>query len=151
MKINTGRVVVAGLVAGVLMFALDYLVNGVLLMEQNRAALAALKPDLAENAESAAAIAYYFALDLAFGLIIVWTYAAMRPRFGPGPRTAFIAGGLIWLVVTLMYKAQTVVGLWEWGYFITGSVLYLVVVMITAYVGARLYREDPPEPVGPEI
>ena len=31
-------------------------------------------------------------VDFIYGLLIVFTYAGFRPRFGPGPRTAIIAG-----------------------------------------------------------
>lgn len=142
MAINTSKVVVGGLAAGVVLFALDFLVNGFLLTAQNEAALSALNPALAENLESPGLMAFFVAFDLALGIIIVWTYAAMRPRLGAGPRTAFIAGGLIWLVLTMMYMGQTAMGMWDWGYFFTGTVVYLIVFLLVAYVGARLYREE---------
>jgi hypothetical protein len=126
---------------------LDSLVNGVLLVDQNEAALTALDPALVDSANSAFAIAFYVAVDLVMGLIVVWTYAAIRPRFGPGPRTALLAGGLIWFVVVLTYKLQTVMGMWEWGYFITGALIYLVIFLTAAYVGGMLYGEGPPDGV----
>ncbi len=141
MAINTSKVVTGGLAAGVVLFALDFLVNGVLLMQQNEAALAALSPALAENVESSGMIAFFAAFDLFLGIVIVWTYAAMRPRFGPGPRTAFLAGGLLWLAMAMPYLGQTAMGMWEWGYFFTGLVLFLIMMLLAAYVGARLYRE----------
>lgn len=141
MAINTKKVVVGGLAAGVVLFALDFLVNAVLLVEQNEAAVTALNPALAENLESPGLMAFFVAFDLALGIILVWTYAAIRPRFGAGPRTAFLAGGLIWLIFTLTYTAQTAMGMWSWAYFFTGTIIYLIVILLAAYVGARLYRE----------
>lgn len=141
MAINTRKVIVGGLTAGVVLFALDFLVNALLLAEQNEAALTALNPALAENVESAGLMAFFVAFDLALGIILVWTYAAIRPRFGAGPRTAFMAGGLIWLLFTLMYTGQTAMGMWDWGYFFTGTAIYLMVILLAAYVGARLYQE----------
>jgi hypothetical protein len=32
------------------------------------------------------------------GMVAVWLYAAMRPRYGAGPRTALIAGVTVWLL-----------------------------------------------------
>lgn len=32
------------------------------------------------------------------GILAVWLYAAIRPRFGAGPRAALIAGGAVWLL-----------------------------------------------------
>ena len=153
MAINTGKVLIGGLAAGVVLFLLDFLVNGFLLVEQNEAALTALNPALLENLEGAAIMAFFVAFDLALGIIMVWTYAATRPRFGPGPRTALMAGALVWLIITLMYMGQTVMGLWDWGYFITGSVIYLIVFLIAAYVGAMIYKEDvtTAAPIAPAI
>ena len=31
------------------------------------------------------------------GLLLVWLYAAIRPRFGPGPRTATYAALVVWV------------------------------------------------------
>jgi hypothetical protein len=147
MGIDVRRWLLGGLAAGVCLLLLDSLVNGVLLVDQNEAALTALDPALVDSANSAFAIAFYVAVDLVMGLIVVWTYAAIRPRFGPGPRTALLAGGLIWFVVVLTYKLQTVMGMWEWGYFIPGALIYLVIYLTAAYVGGMLYGEGPPDGV----
>jgi len=68
----------------VVLAALDYLVNGVLLREANADALSALNPALVESAESGGMAVAFVVIDLLFGILLVWTYAAMRPRFGAG-------------------------------------------------------------------
>lgn len=141
MGINTGKVVTGGLAAGVVLAVLDFLVNGLLMAEQNRAAMTALNPTLAESMESGGALVAYIAIDLVFGLLLVWTYAAMRPRFGPGPKTAAIAAIQVWGVAFLMYLGMTTMGMWSWGYFVTGAVAYLVMMLVAATVGGRLYTE----------
>src|SRR5262249_22206685 len=35
------------------------------------------------------------------GFTAVWLYAAIRPRFGAGPRTALIAGVAVWVLAHL--------------------------------------------------
>ena len=35
------------------------------------------------------------------GIAGVWLYAAIRPRFGAGPRTALLAGGALWVMAHL--------------------------------------------------
>jgi hypothetical protein len=141
MGINTAKVVTGGLAAGVVLAVLDFLVNGLLMAEQNRAAMTALNPTLVESMESGGALVAYVVIDLALGLLLVWTYAAMRPRFGPGPKTAAIAGLQIWGVAFLLYFGLTMMGLWGWGYFVTGAVAYLVMMLVAAAVGGRLYTE----------
>jgi len=36
---------------------------------------------------------------IAFGLLMVWPYAAIRPRFGAGPMTAVVGGLFFWISV----------------------------------------------------
>ena len=141
MAIDTGKVVVGGLAGGVVIAILDFVVNGLILAEQNAAALAALNPALAENLETSAPIAGFIVIDLLFGILLVWTYAAMRPRFGPGPKTAALAGVQVWLVALLVYAAMAFMGIWTWGYLIAGAIASLVMVIIGANVGALLYKE----------
>jgi len=141
MAINTGKVVVGGLVAGVVLAVLDFVTNGLIFADQNTAALNALNPGLAANVEGAGAMVAFTVLDLLFGIVVVWTYAAMRPRFGAGAKTAMIAGLQIWLVALLMYLGMTFMGMWAWGYMITGAIVFLVCMLIAAYVGGMLYKE----------
>jgi hypothetical protein len=141
MAINTGKVVTGGLAAGVVLAILDFLVNGLLLAGANRAAMTALNPTLAEGMESSGVMIAYIVLDLVFGLLLVWTYAAMRPRFGPGPKTAVFAGLQVWCVAFLLYLSMTIMGMWAWGYFATVSVAMVVIMLIGALVGGMLYKE----------
>ncbi|MGD8277789.1 MAG: hypothetical protein PVH00_07175 [Gemmatimonadota bacterium] len=142
MAINTQKVVVGGIGAGVVLAALDYIANGLLLAEQNAAALNALNPELAAGVEGTGMMIGYIVLDLVLGMLLVWTYAAMRPRFGAGPKTATMAGLQVWLVAILMYLGMTMMGMWAWSYFFIGSVVYLVTLLIASYVGGVLYKEE---------
>jgi len=139
--INTGKVVVGGLASGVVLAVLDFLVNGLIMADQNRAAMAALNPALVENMESGGAMAAYVVIDLLFGLLLVWTYAAIRPRFGAGPKTAVLAGVQIWVVGMLLYVSMTFMGMWTWGYLMSGAVAFLVMLIVAALVGGMLYKE----------
>jgi hypothetical protein len=140
--INTRKVVVGGLAAGVVLAVLDFFVNGVLMAEQNTAALTALNPSLAENMESGGLMAVFILCDLLFGWLLVWTYAAMRPRFGAGPKTAVLAGVQVWFVAVILYFSMTAMGMWTWGYFFAGVLTFLVLMVVAAYVGAMLYKEE---------
>ena len=57
------------------------------------------------------AAAPWIVIDFLFGILIVWTYAAMRPRFGPGPKTALIAGITLYLAVTTVLYGFTSMGM----------------------------------------
>jgi len=141
MGINSGKVVTGGLAAGVVLAVLDFLVNGFVMGEQNRAAITALNPALVESMQRGGALVGYIAIDLVLGLLVVWTYAAMRPRFGPGPKTAALAGMQVWCVASLMYLGMTVMGMWAWSYFVSGVVIFLVMLIVAATVDGKLYKE----------
>jgi hypothetical protein len=89
-----------------------------------------------------AQIAIYVFFDFIIGFLLVWTYAAIRPRFGPGPRTAVYAGlvfFVIGLITTYGYKTIGVMssGLW-WSY----TALWFINLVLAAVVGAAVYKED---------
>src|SRR5262245_36381973 len=87
-KINVGRVVLGGLLAGLVFNVFEGLVTPLLLGDLMTQSLAALGKSMPE---SAAMMAYYVGLGFLWGIFGVWIYAAIRPRFGPGPKTALIA------------------------------------------------------------
>ena len=142
MAINTQKVVVGGLAGGVVLAVYDYVVNGVILAARNEAALNALNPGLAANLEGAAMMVTFIAMDLVFGIVLAWTYAMVRPRFGPGPRTAMIAGLQVWIVGLLLYLGMTVMGMWGWTYLFMSAVFFLFGLLIASYIAAFLYREE---------
>ena len=137
-NINTGGVVVGGLAAGVIINVSEYILNESVLGDQFAAAMAAHDMPPIDGSTIALFLAYGFAL----GLVLVWLYAAMRPRLGPGPKTAVIAGVAAWFLAyvtsmvfigpTGLFSAQMIVIALIWG---------LVELVLAALVGARLYSE----------
>ena len=146
MSIKAQRVVVGGLGAGVVLVLLDFLANGVVLAEQNRAAMEALNPLVAANMESGGFVAGIVLLDLLYGVVLVWTYAAIRSRFGAGPKTASIAAVQMWLVTGYIWTFMTLSGMFSWGNYVISAGVWLVITLIAGNVGAMLYKEEAPPP-----
>jgi hypothetical protein len=97
-KINTGRVILGGLVAGIVSDILGFLVDGLWLAPRWNAGLNALgRGGIAPNQWIG-----FDLLGIACGLVAVWIYAAIRPRFGPGLATAIKAGVAVWVLGTLL-------------------------------------------------
>ena len=142
MAINTQKVIVGGIAAGVVVGAIDFVVNGLLLAEQNEAVLNALNPDLLANLEGGAFYAFAAVSTLLWGILIAWTYASMRPRYGEGVRTAVFAALQIWCVITLISAFMTFAGMFTWGYFALGGVIGAVELLIGANVAGYLYAEE---------
>jgi hypothetical protein len=86
-KINLGRVVLGGIVAAIVIGAFEFVLNGVMLADQWPALMKSInRPELGGSE-----IVCFNILALIQGLAAVWTYAAIRPRFGEGPVTAIRA------------------------------------------------------------
>src|SRR5262249_61502207 len=88
-KINWGKVVLGGLLAGVIIDVVEGILEGVILGPEWRQAMQALGHPLQETGAN---ITLHVLLGFAYGLVALWLYAAIRPRFGAGPKTALDAG-----------------------------------------------------------
>ena len=95
MAMNTQKIIVGGLAAGVVLNIIDWLGYGVILADRMKAELEAFKPGLSEVMSGGRSIAMAVVTDFVIGILLVWTYAAIRPRFGPGPSTAAAACGSV--------------------------------------------------------
>ena len=139
-KINLGRAVLGGLLAGLILNIGEFLLNEVVLGKQNRAALAALNRTLPTGAESTA---FYIFLSFALGVFTVWIYAAIRPRFGAGPMTAVCAGLVVWFLASLYVSASMFpIRLFPSRLLLYGTVWEFVEFPIAAVAGAWIYQEE---------
>ena len=139
-QLNASRVVVGGLAAGLVMNIIDALTNGVLLGARWKVESDALNPAL--MAKAATGTLGWVIVDFIAGILTVWVYAAIRPRFGPGPRTALTAALVIWLAAHLAYASYAFMGYYSWSLIGSSSVGGLVAALAGGYVGARLYTES---------
>ena len=141
MAINTGKVVAGGLVAGVVANAVDFVTNNYVLAADWQAWAASHNIDPA-TLTSGPVAATWVAVDFLFGLLLVWTYAAMRPRFGAGIQTALFAGLVIYLAPTLVVFGFTMMGMMTMAMFVKGSCAAVVSTFGAVIAGAALYREE---------
>lgn len=139
--INTGKVITGGLVAGLVLNVIDFLANTFILGESMKMELDVINPSLWAAMNDPKNIAYFVAIDFILGILLVWLYAAMRPRFGAGPGTAMRAGVYSWTVATLMWMFFYFMGMFSMGSFMLGSVVALVNFVAAAMVGGKLYSE----------
>ena len=142
MAINTSKVVVGGLAAGVVLNIIGFVGNGVLLGKRMEAEMAAVAPSLAGKGMSPGMITFAVVTQFIVGILLVWLYAAMRPRFGPGFGTAAKAGLVIWVCGLLFYQDWMHLGLMSTGTYVAASGIALVNLMLGAWVGGMLYKEE---------
>ena len=86
MAINTNKVLLGGIAAGVVLNVIDFATNTFILGARMKAETEAFKPGLSDRMMTGSAITSYIIMDLVLGILLVLTYAAIRPRFGPGVR-----------------------------------------------------------------
>ena len=142
MAINTSRVLVGGLAAGVVNNVLGFLIQGMLLGKRMEDEMVAVAPTLKGKGMDAMSMTGRVLTGFIIGILIVWLYAAMRPRFGPGPRTAIFAGLVVWLCGFVFYLDWLYLGMMSAGLYAIVSIAMLITCSIMAWVGAMLYKED---------
>jgi hypothetical protein len=137
--INVAGVFKGGLAAAVIMNISEFILNVPVAGTQMAAELAARN---LPAADSGAQIAVFVGLTALLGFISVWLYAAMRPRLGPGPKTAMCAGLIVW-TCSYLYSAISIgtVGIHSMGLVVLIIVWSLVEMLIASSVGGYLYRE----------
>ena len=138
-QVNTGRVLLGGLVAGLIINVGEYLLNGVMLVDY----YVDIAQRLGVPQMSNATIGIYVLLAFLIGLAGVWLYAAARPRLGPGVATALKIALVVWFFVYVMQFA----GYWGLGLMDTRLVMTcvawgLIEMALGITTGAWVYREE---------
>ena len=138
MNINIGRWLLGGFVAGLVLNIGEWLLNGFVLAKQMADYLTL--HNFPQPGGSAIGVAVL--LTFVLGFVMILGYAAIRPRFGLGPKTAIIAALFTWFGVVVH---PNVIGA-AFG-FIPTNILFLVLgwalveYAVAALVGAALYKE----------
>ena len=79
---------------------------------------------------------------VAFGIASIWLYAAIRPRYGPGPRTAGIAAVAVWLFsIVASVSHLGVFGLASTRFIVLDLPTELLAMLVATLAGAWVYRE----------
>ncbi len=137
-RINTGRVILGGLVAGLVINIGETILNMPIIGAESDAALQAFGLE----SVGGGAIAVFVAMGFLLGLVAVWLYAAIRPRFGPGPKAAVIAGLVLWALGVLFPSiVYGILGLFPARLLVIVTVWDLFEMPIASVAGAWLYKE----------
>src|SRR5260221_13001091 len=136
--INLPRVIIGGVVAGLVIDVCEGILNGVILKQQWADAFAALGK--ASDTMSVKQIVAFNLWGLTAGIITVWLYAGLRPRFGAGPRTAVSAGLTVWALAFALATAVPVFfHLYPVGLGLTAVALEAVAMSLAGLVGGALH------------
>ena len=135
---NTNKIISGGLIAGLVMNIFDYIINVPWLGEQWMAGSLTRGIDPGSVPLGGAG---WVIVDFIVGIFLVWLYAAVRPRFRPGPKTALIAGFATWFLGHLILFSHWFMGVFPIGVIGTSSLGGLVSVLVASLVGCKMYKE----------
>ncbi|MCK9410291.1 MAG: hypothetical protein M0R68_14280 [Bacteroidetes bacterium] len=139
--VNIARVLLGGVVAGIIIFIINGIVNGGILnsdFEQWGREMG----DRIHPPSQSISMSLWTVMCFIYGIVGVWIYACIRPRFGAGPKTALLAALFLWVVS----KFSVVLDFIALGIFsdriIAGQLIgSFVAIVLGIFLGARLYKE----------
>ena len=138
-KFNWGRVFLGGLFTGAIGFVFFVLAT---LTSVGREWMTATRAVGGVGPTPTAGDAVYIAvISLVLGIWALWLYAAIRPRYGPGPKTAAVAGLALWVICTVVDVLW-----WRLLGFIPPSIVLPLAaampgIVLAVAAGAWLYKE----------
>lgn len=142
-KIAWGRVLLGGVVAGIVFNVFEFVLHGVILGRAWESAMMALgktKEQMeAAQASSMTLLVLWAFLATFFG---TWLYAAIRPRYGAGPKTGFAAGLWTWFALSFLSGLVSIAfSLYPTSLMFTAMAGELVGLVACVLIGAWLYKE----------
>ena len=133
-RINWGRVAWGGLMAGLIVNAFEYGGHRWYFDNAWTAAFRAL-------GRSPAGWSTFIPANFLVGILLVWLYARLRPRYGRGPKTALRAGLSVWVVFWVIPLGAIVpMQLFPNGLLAMAIGLGLVDANLAVLLGAWLYQ-----------
>ena len=97
-----------------------------------------------EPQHQSSSLAYFGIFELGRGLISSLLYVTMRPHFGPGPKTAVLAGIAGWIAFSLTGPAQFIpLGFFSNALWLKVAALQLVTTILATIAGAAMYKDAP--------
>ena len=146
-KINWGRVVLCGFLTGVVWgvlyaFALPLVGRDFLAALPGGHDIPATLPGGHHIPGTSAAMRGIVMLwSLGLGISTMWLYAAIRPRYGPGPKTAALAGFALWFFGSWVDAVWAGFGAVPLRTLVGPVAVSLPIVLVAAVVGAWPYKE----------
>ena len=88
-------------------------------------------------------LVFWLALSYVAGVVAIWLYAAIRPRYGPGPKTGVGAGLAFWFIgnfLPMIFLGAS--GVFPARFVAVDTATELVAIVVATLAGAWLYKEE---------
>ena len=141
MSMNLRKVTTGGLLAGFVIIILNILAQLVLMDRVLREMNTWIPGSADRMSMGAGAIAAGIIMKFVIGIILIWFYAAIRPRFGPGPQTASYVALTVWILGAIFFSDFPLMGMMSGASYALLEIMQLVTLLIATLVGAWTYTE----------
>jgi hypothetical protein len=140
-KINWIRVFIGGLIAGVVVNVIWFAAWALYVRRGWSDALEAVGRPLQESLGTSVLLVV---VGFLIGFVIIWLYAAIRPRYGAGAKTAVVAGVAAWIFLGVIPDVAlgSMLRLIPTRLWAIDIVETLVVTVVAALLGAWVYKEQ---------
>ena len=137
-RINMGRVIVGGLLAGLVINTSEFVLNTFVIAQAMEEAMKKMGLPPIDGTM----IVCFVVLGFLLGITTVWLYAAIRPRFGPGVATATYASLAVWFLSYVYPTAfMWVINVFPRQELVISIVWGLPEIVIAGIAGAWAYTE----------
>ncbi|MBI3492354.1 MAG: hypothetical protein HY047_11325 [Acidobacteria bacterium] len=136
-KVNLGRVILGGLLTGLIVNISEFVLNTIVIGADMEAAMKALNRPMDNQM-----ITWFVIAGFLLGIVAIWLYAAIRPRFGAGVKTAVVGALAVYFLAYLypsiffmamnLFPARVMIISLCWG---------LPEIVVASIAGAWLYTE----------
>ena len=139
-KINWGRFIVGCLIAAITMFFTDGFIHETIAKADWKAVYDGLRA--VEPEPHGFSMVYFALFELGRGFTAMMFYVTMRSIFGPGPKTAVLAGIVGWIAFSVTGPAQFIpLGFFTNTLWLKVGALHLITSIIATIAGAALYKD----------
>jgi hypothetical protein len=146
---NRVRVILGGLLAGVVINVVEFVTHGVILRDAWEQGMQALGMG---TAFSAKAIIFFNIAGFLLGIASVWIYAAIRPRYGAGANTAVRAGIAAWVLAVFLPNLSTYpMNMFPVHLLVIATIVSVVDIVLGTIIGAWVYSEEQKKEVQPTM
>lgn len=136
-KINLGRVILGGLLTGLIVNISEFVLNTYVIGAEMEAAMKALNRPMDNQM-----MVWFVVAGFVLGIATVWLYAAIRPRFGAGVKTAVVGAVavyfLAYLYPSIFFMAMN---LFPMKAMVVGLMWGVIEIVVASIAGAWLYSE----------
>jgi len=139
-RTNWVRLIIGILIAAIIMFFADGFFHERVVAADWMAVYTAL--GITPPAHNTANLMYFAIFELGRGILAMSLYVLMRSCCGPGPKTAVLAGIVMWIAFSVTGPAQFIpLGFFSHALWIKVGAFHLVTSIVAAIAGAAVYKD----------